>query len=69
MDTQQFLTRTRDICNSAVNYIKDNPGEILLFAVGVMMLDIDTTLEQIEEHEEIQSAFDVWQYNNTNGGV
>ena len=55
--------------NNTVSYINENPGDIILLAVGVMMLDIDNTLEQIEEHEEVQSAFDLWQYNNTNGGV
>jgi len=54
--------------NNTCTWVMENPGELILFAVGVMMLDIDTTLEQIEEHEEIQTAFDVWQYNELNGG-
>lgn len=55
--------------NNTCTWAMENPGELILFAVGVMMLDIDNTLEQIEEHEEIQTAFDVWQYNELNGGA
>lgn len=53
--------------NNSVNYVKDNPGDIILLAVGIMMLDIDNTLEQIEEHEEIQTAYDVWAYKSQTG--
>lgn len=53
--------------NNTVNYVKDNPGDIILLAVGIMMLDIDNTLEQIEEHEEIQTAYDVWAYKSQTG--
>jgi len=52
--------------NNTVNYVKDNPGEIILLAVGVLMLDIDDSLDAIEEYEEIQTAIDLYELN---GGV
>lgn len=52
--------------NNTVNYVKDNPGDIILLAVGVLMLDIDDSLDAIEEYEEIQTAIDLYELN---GGV
>ena len=60
----QFANNARDFARRSVQYVYDNPGDVILFAVGIMLLDIDTTLEQIEEHEEIQTAFDLYQYHN-----
>lgn len=65
--TTQFTDKARDYAKRTLQYINDNPGDIIMFAVGIMLLDIDNTLEQIEEHEEIQTAFDLWQYNNQGG--
>ena len=64
--TTQFASKSRDFAKRTLQYINDNPGDIILFAVGVMMLDIDNTLETIEEYEEIQTAIDVYEFN---GGV
>ena len=49
--------------NNTVNYVKDNPGDIILLAVGVLMLDIDDSLDAIEEYEEIQTAIDIYELN------
>jgi hypothetical protein len=49
--------------NNTCTWAMENPGELILFAVGVMMLDIDNTLETIEEYEEIQTAIDVYEFN------
>ncbi len=64
--TTQFASKSRDFAKRTLQYINENPGDIILFAVGVMMLDIDNTLETIEEYEEIQTAIDVYEFN---GGV
>ena len=61
--TTQFASKSRDFAKRTLQYINDNPGDIILFAVGVMMLDIDNTLETIEEYEEIQTAIDVYEFN------
>lgn len=49
--------------NNTVNYVKDNPGDIILLAVGILMLDIDDSLDAIEEYEEIQTAIDIYELN------
>lgn len=64
---QAFLSKSRDFFKRSAQYVAENPGDIILFAVGIMLLDIDTTLEQIEEHEEIQTAYDVWAYKSQTG--
>lgn len=62
-----FISKSRDLLKRSVQYVYENPGDIILFAVGVMLLDIDNTLEEIEEHEEIQTAYDIWAYKTQTG--
>ena len=65
--TTQFATKSRDFAKRTLQYINENPGELIMFVMGIMLIDIDNTLESIEEHEEIQTAFDLWQYDNQGG--
>ena len=62
-----FISKSRDFFKRSAQYVAENPGDIIMFAVGIMLLDIDTTLEQIEEHEEIQTAYDIWAYKTQTG--
>lgn len=62
-----FISKSRDFLKRSVQYVYDNPGDVILFAVGIMLLDIDNTLEEIEEHEEIQTAYDIWSYKTQTG--
>ena len=65
--TTQFTSKLRAFGKSTLDYINENPGDIIMLVVGFMLIDIDTTLEQIEEHEEIQTAFDIWEFNQQGG--
>ncbi len=67
LNQNAFISKSRDFFRRSAQYVVENPGDIIMFAVGIMLLDIDTTLEQIEEHEEIQSAYDIWSYKTQTG--
>lgn len=62
-----FISKSRDFLKRSVQYVYDNPGDVILFAVGIMLLDIDNTLEEIEEHEQVQTAYDIWSYKTQTG--
>lgn len=41
----------------------ENPGEVILFAVGICLIDMENSLDAIEEYEEIQTAIDLYELN------
>ena len=45
-----------------LNYAKENPAEVLLGLMALMVYDATETLEDIEAHEEIESAVAVAEY-------
>jgi len=46
----------------ALNYAKENPAEVLLGIMTLMVYDVTETLEDIEAHEEIETAIAVAEY-------
>ena len=46
----------------AINYAKENPADIILGIMAVTMLEIDDSLDHIEEMEEVQTIIDINNY-------
>lgn len=49
--------------NNTCSWVMENPGEVILFAVGICLIDMENSLDAIEEYEEIQTAIDLYELN------
>ncbi len=51
MNVQTFRNQTRKI----INYVKENPTEVLLACLTLVMMDANESLNSIEQLEEIEN--------------
>ena len=59
---QNIKSNASKMGKDALNYAKENPAEVLLGLMALMVYDATETLEDIEAHEEIESAVAVAEY-------
>jgi len=57
-----YLATAKTYGKRAVTYAKENPADVLLGAVTLLLLDIDDSLDDIEEMESVQTYIDVQGY-------
>ena len=62
MRKDDYLATAKDYGKRAVTYAKENPADVLLGVVTLLLLDIDDSLDDIEELESVQTYIDVQGY-------
>ena len=55
-------TKAKPYAQSAWQYAKENPGDVLLGLIGVMLWGIDDSLDEIEDSTNISAYVDASNY-------
>ena len=55
-------TKAKPYAQSALQYAKENPGDVLLGLIGVLLWDIDDSLDEIEDSTNISAYVDASNY-------
>lgn len=61
---QDTLSKAKELGTHAVTYAKQNPTDIMVGIITLMVIDMDDSIEAIEESSEISAFVDADEYIN-----
>ena len=62
--TAEHKAQAQELGNKAVQYAKENPTDIMVGIITLMVIDMDSSIEAIEEASEISAFVDADEYIN-----
>lgn len=62
--TAERKAQAKELGNKAVQYAKENPTDIMVGIITLMVIDMDSSIEAIEESSEISAFVDADEYIN-----
>lgn len=60
--TEENIAKVKDVSDKAVQYAKDNPSDIMVGIITLMVMDMDDSLESIEQSTDISAYVDADAY-------
>ena len=61
---EETLSKAKELGNHAVTYAKQNPTDIMVGIITLMVIDMDDSIDAIEESSEISAFVDADEYIN-----
>jgi hypothetical protein len=62
--TAEHKAQAKELGNKAVQYAKENPTDIMVGIITLMVIDMDSSIESIEESAELSAFVDADEYIN-----
>ena len=62
--TEERKAQAKELVNTAVQYAKENPTDIMVGIITLMVIDMDSSIESIEESSELSAFVDADEYIN-----
>ena len=60
--TEENKAKVKELGNKALQYAKDNPSDIMVGIITLMVMDMDDSLESIEQSTDISAYVDADAY-------
>ena len=60
--TEENIAKAKEVSDKAVQYAKDNPSDIMVGLITLMVMDMDDSLESIEHSTDISAYVDADAY-------
>jgi hypothetical protein len=58
----EYVTKAKPYADKAVAYAKDNPSEVMLGIMTLLLMDIESDVDELEDHTAISAAVDLHDY-------
>ena len=62
--TEGNIAKAKDLGSKAVQYAKDNPSDIMVGIITLMVMDMDDSIDAIEESTGVSAFVDADEYIN-----
>jgi hypothetical protein len=62
--TEEYKAQAKELGNKTLQFAKDNPTDIMVGIITLMVIDMDSSIEAIEESSEISAFVDADEYIN-----
>lgn len=60
--TDENIAKVKDVSDKAVQYAKDNPSDIMVGIITLMVMDMDDSIDAIETNTDISAFVDADAY-------
>lgn len=60
--TDDNIAKVKDVSDKAVQYAKDNPSDIMVGIITLMVMDMDDSIDAIEQSTDISAFVDADTY-------
>ena len=60
--TEENIAKVKDVSDKAVQYAKDNPSDIMVGIITLMVMDMDDSIDAIENNTDISAYVDADTY-------
>ena len=60
--TEDNIAKAKDLSDKAVQYAKDNPSDIMVGLITLMVMDMDDSIDAIEQSTDISAFVDADAY-------
>ena len=60
--TEENIAKAKEVSDKAVQYAKDNPSDIMVGLITLMVMDMDDSLDSIEQSTDISAYVDADAY-------
>lgn len=60
--TDENIAKAKDLSDKAVQYAKDNPSDIMVGIITLMVMDMDDSIDAIEQSTDISAFVDADAY-------
>ena len=62
--TEDNIAKAKDLGSKAVQYAKDNPSDIMVGIITLMVMDMDDSIDAIETNTQVSAFVDADEYIN-----
>tara|TARA_B100000900_G_scaffold383436_1_gene371367 strand:+ start:480 stop:728 length:249 start_codon:yes stop_codon:yes gene_type:complete len=62
--TEDNIAKAKELSTKAVQYAKDNPSDIMVGIITLMVMDMDDSIDAIEESTGVSAFVDADEYIN-----
>jgi len=62
--TEEYKAQAKELGNKTLQFAKDNPTDIMVGIITLMVIDMDSSIEAIEESSEVSAFVDADEYIN-----
>lgn len=62
--TEEYKAQAKELGNKTLQFAKDNPTDIMVGIITLMVIDMDSSIEAIEESSDISAFVDADEYIN-----
>jgi hypothetical protein len=60
-----YIAGAKPYADKAVSYAKENPSEIMLGIMTLLLMDIESDVDELEAHTGLSAAVDLHEYRNS----
>lgn len=60
--TEENIAKAKEVSDKAVQYAKDNPSDIMVGLITLMVMDMDDSIDAIEQSTDISAFVDADAY-------
>lgn len=60
--TDDNITKVKEVSDKAIQYAKDNPSDIMVGIITLMVMDMDDSIDAIEQSTDISAFVDADAY-------
>lgn len=57
-----YIANAKPYADKAVAYAKDNPSEVMLGIMTLLLMDIESDVDELEDHTALSAAVDLHDY-------
>jgi len=61
----QYLANAKPYADKALAYAKENPSEVMLGIMTLLLMDIESDVDELEDHTALSAAVDLHSYRNS----
>lgn len=58
----EYVTKCKPYADKAVAYAKDNPSEVMLGIMTLLLMDIESDVDELEDYTGISASVDLHDY-------
>ena len=60
-----YIANAKPYADKAISYAKENPSEVMLGIMTLLLMDIESDVDELEAHTGLSAAVDLHEYRNS----
>lgn len=60
-----YIANAKPYADKAVSYAKENPSEVMLGIMTLLLMDIESDVDELEDHTGLSAAVALHEYRNS----